>query len=409
MPPEHLLAVAQGGEADDNDERSDLYSTGVILYELLTGRHPFGPVPEKTAEDWSLRMLEKQGFGAPSIRALNPKVDAEFAKIIHKCLEFELEDRFASAGEIVDRLRPRSAPVVKPRRRKVLLGAALAGMAAVCMLAFAFLWNRPSETPSPKALAEESIRLMQWDRAVEHLNKAIAAEPNQGDLRLARAHAYRHWGETDESKRLFAANDFEKADELAPSGLTKAWAGFMHHLQKSDRLASNFYERALAADFRTSALWNNLGLLYKQRGDYDRAESAFNSALEHDANEAAVYRNRALLFLERSLQADGDESAKWLTRGSQDAQTALRLRPASGQLHFDAASLLAQQAKTNPDLIEPAVDHLTQAVQLGFGPQNFADDKLFEKLEANPRFLALRNGPQVPRANLRAAAVLPPA
>ena len=43
MAPEHLAAYQ--GRPVDVDGRSDVYALGVILYELLTGRRPFGKVP----------------------------------------------------------------------------------------------------------------------------------------------------------------------------------------------------------------------------------------------------------------------------------------------------------------------------------------------------------------------------
>ncbi|MEK6259250.1 MAG: protein kinase [Planctomycetota bacterium] len=77
---------------------SDIYSLGVVFYELLTGT-----VPHRGASiDETLRKIQTESPLPP--RALNPAVPLELEQICLKCLQKVPEDRFASAAELADAL-----------------------------------------------------------------------------------------------------------------------------------------------------------------------------------------------------------------------------------------------------------------------------------------------------------------
>jgi len=91
MAPEQALG-------DDLDERADLYSIGVIAWEMLSGRTPFqGESPVATA------MLHVHS-PLPDIRAVAPGLPADLVAVVERVLAKKREERFASALELDDAL-----------------------------------------------------------------------------------------------------------------------------------------------------------------------------------------------------------------------------------------------------------------------------------------------------------------
>lgn len=105
--PEQLL----GSEAD---ERTDIFSLGVMLYEMAASRHPF---LETDSVATIARILEGD---AQNLTPANPAIPEEFERIVRRCLNKRPEDRYGSARALL-------AEFEKLKNKQIKAPAATAG------------------------------------------------------------------------------------------------------------------------------------------------------------------------------------------------------------------------------------------------------------------------------------------
>ncbi len=83
---------------DPLDQRSDLYSMGVVAFEMLTGKAPF---EAKTIQRMIVCHLTEP---PPSLYEARPDCPAALLDAVHHCLEKEAGQRYQSAGELIEHL-----------------------------------------------------------------------------------------------------------------------------------------------------------------------------------------------------------------------------------------------------------------------------------------------------------------
>src|SRR5687768_540561 len=115
----HYMSPEQIREPKDAGAKSDIYSSGVVLYEMLTGALPFNSRSLPKLID-AIYRGEKQ---APS--ALRPEVDKELEEIVVKAMHPRMDQRYETAREFFEALEEFTArqPIAPTGRQQAIMDA----------------------------------------------------------------------------------------------------------------------------------------------------------------------------------------------------------------------------------------------------------------------------------------------
>ena len=144
--PEYM-APEQAYSADAVDARADLFSLGVMIFEMLAGRRPVGgDDPHELAESYRSGRIAK-------LTDLVPTIAPELAAAVHRAMAPRPEERFATAAAMLDAIEPFAAAVRQPSPSRLRAGGTIGvspAEAAVALASGAYHdGGRPPMPPGP--------------------------------------------------------------------------------------------------------------------------------------------------------------------------------------------------------------------------------------------------------------------
>jgi len=301
MSPEQFV------DASSCDERSDIYSFGVVLYQMVAGgRLPFRPqvapgpgAPRRLFEE--MRRLQTEVPPAP--------LDSPLMPVIARCLQKDRALRYPGFAV----LRADLARLLLDRTGETVLVPARGTTAA-------------------EELCQRGLSLASLGRHAEALaayDEALRQSPDEPVLHSNRGNALSHLDRLDEALAAFAravALRPRYDTALANRALALARAGrFLEALGDCDQ--------ALAWNARSTVAWQARGVVLSNLGRRVEAIAAYDAALEVDARDPVAWSNKAGNLLElgryqeaiaaydRALAIDPGAAAGWAGKATALAQT----------------------------------------------------------------------------------------
>jgi serine/threonine protein kinase len=262
MPPE------QFEDARNTDRTADIYSFGIMLFEMVAGRIPF------TAYDAEEFYYQHKNTKPPVLSSICNWVPEIVSGCVQKALEKDPKKRFASFEEIGDQLLKVQDSHSSAKRLRDLI-------------------NNGTAVMSSRELTQHGFGLLHLRRdreAIEYFNKAIQADPSNWE-----AYGY----------KSYCLGNLKLHEEAISSAL-----------------------QSLKINPRFAHAWANLGYSYSETNQHEKAFAAYEKAIRLNPQDVTHYNNicisfisagqfdKAIQYAKRGLNIKPDYWRLWLNLSS---------------------------------------------------------------------------------------------
>lgn len=314
--PHYMSPEQAGGRTDELDIRSDVYSLGATLYELLTGRPPFEARPGESLMQLLRRVAEQE---PPPPGRFNPAIPRDLRTIVLKAMERDPSRRYQTARELAEDLQryldgdpilahPASLSYRLRKKAAKHLGIVLSAVAAIHLgIAFgAYMIGSRVAVERRKRealqLAVQAERTGRLEEALGAYERAVALDPEDAEAReaarsVAEKLRARH-------RRLQVEIFLEKARRdlhmLRLRSYQPFWKLAREERTRFENLLQSVQERIRGEPEPADALWI-MGRIHHILGRRDKAASAYDRGLKIRPDHLPCLLDRARLLIEQAM------------------------------------------------------------------------------------------------------------
>jgi serine/threonine protein kinase len=301
--PTHMPSEQFSNAADCN-EKSDIYSFGVVLYQMATGgRFPFfAPLPKNNSKEeglrfwWAMYKLQKESPLA--------KVKSPIFPVIQHCLEKEPSDRYITfkdlRSDLEVLLREETGEIIKPQEIEELKewdwynkGTSLVNLSRLeeGMTCYDRILDvNPQYVHAWLGKGVIFAKMGRSDEAFQCFNKALTIDPIDTWTWCNKGVSLADLGRFDEATQCF-----NKALEIDPQN-PYIWRSKGSSLCDRGRFdeAIQCFDRALKIDSRDFVAWYDKGTILQNLGRFDEAIQCFDKAIEIYPLDAYAFNNKGV-------------------------------------------------------------------------------------------------------------------
>lgn len=297
-------------------KEGDIYSFGVVLYEMIAGKRPFEPSPD-VAPQAKVFFYKKmhQEDQPPELREIREDINTRLEKLVLKCLSKEINNRYPSFKDVKTELEEIYSGIIGTQYHGEVIDAVALKADDLNNKALSFM---------DLGMEEDAVRC--WQEALKLNSHHLEATFNIGYWE------WKHVKITDD-QYLYRIHKLESSHDNYPI----YWHSLgLIHIERGDlEEADVALKRAMALGFNGAEVYNALGTVHLGREEFGLAKEAFSEAIQLSPDK---WQPR--FYLASTLFHDGNrgncleevstllENPRWkeelTTQGITDVNTALK-------------------------------------------------------------------------------------